>query len=331
MKVKLRVRKFDSKQDRFPSYKSYDIEVPENASVLDCLDRAKWHHDASLTYRRNCKNSICGSCAMNVNGRTALACECHAKKELEGKKELVVEPLRNLPVIRDLVVDMNPFWDALVVVEPWLQPDKAPKKEHLQPKEEARMLDEAAACIMCGACFGACNARETEERFMGPAALARAWRYTMDSRDSRQKERLKLCSQPHGAWDCTHCFFCTEVCPVDVKPMERIIKLRKMAMDEGMTRNPGARHHIGFENIIEKAGWLDEIKLPVVSIGFDPIGQIKMVPLGMRMLIKGKMPHIRHRPLEKVKEVREIYRLLREEETRMRKSMAEELEKKGAS
>lgn len=331
MKVKLKVRKFDAKQDTLPLYKSYEVDVPETATLLDCLDTVKWHQDATLTYRRNCKNSICGSCAMNVNGHPILACETHVKKELKTSKhsELVIEPLGNMPVIRDLVVDMTPFWDALRVVEPWLQPDesKVPEKEYLQSKEEVRTLNQVAGCIMCGACFGACNGREAEEKFLGPAALARAWRYTMDSRDARQKDRVVLYNEPGGTWDCTHCFFCVEVCPVNVTPMDQILKLRKMAMDAGLTNNSGARHHIGFENIVEKSGWLDEVTLPVVSLGFDLIEQLRMVPLGMRMAIKGKMPRLYHPPIEAVGEVRGIYALLREED-QQRRALAAALEKK---
>ncbi|MBI4150143.1 succinate dehydrogenase iron-sulfur subunit [Candidatus Woesearchaeota archaeon] len=332
MKVKLKIRKFEAKKDTLPSYKTYEVEVPETATLLDCLDKVKWYQDASLTYRRNCKNSICGSCAMNVNGRTILACETHVKHELTVSKrnELIVEPMNNMPVLRDLVVDMAPFWDALQAVEPWLQPDesKVPEKEYLQSKEEVHLLDKVAGCIMCGACFGACNGREAEEKFLGPAALARAWRYTMDSRDARQKDRVALYNEPHGAWDCTHCFFCVEVCPVNVAPMDQILKLRKMAMDAGMTNNPGARHHVGFEKIIEKSGWLDEVKLPVVSLGFNLIGQLSMIPLGVRMFTKGKMPHLIHTPIEKIKEVRDIYQLAREEEKQQRKMLAAAIERK---
>jgi len=327
MKVKLKIRKYDSKQDTLPMYTSYAVDAPETATLLDCLDTVKWHQDASLTYRRNCKNSICGSCAMNVNGHPVLACETHVKKELAISKrdELVIEPLGNMPVIRDLVVDMGPFWDALLAVEPWLQPDesKVPEKEYRQSKAEVRMLEKVSGCIMCGACFGACNGREAEEKFLGPAALARAWRYTMDSRDAKQKERVAMYNEPHGTWDCTHCFFCVEVCPVHVAPMDQILKLRKMAMDDGLTDNPGARHHIGFEKSIEKSGWLDEVKLPVVSIGLDVLEQLRMVPLGLRLLVKGKMPHIRHAPIEKISEVQDIYASLLKE-AQQKKAQARE-------
>ena len=323
--VKLKIRRFDAAKDKesdTSKYDTFELEVEKGTTLLQCLDEIKWQHDPSLTYRRNCKNSICGSCSMKVNKRTKLACETQVHKVVETfcSNEILVEPMGNMKPVKDLVVDMGNFWQALYAVKPWLitdnSDDEIPEKEYTMTKETAKKLDAVASCIMCGACYSDCNSLEVEKKFLGPAALARALRYIDDSRDSAREQRIKELNKisKHGIWDCTHCFECIQVCPMKVAPMEQILKIRQYAQISGMTHNPGARHHKAFSDSVKKAGWLNEVTLPIKSVGLNIVGFFQLAPVGMRMYFKGKMPEIWHKPIANVNEIKNIYMQLEEDE-----------------
>ncbi len=149
------------------------------------------------------------------------------------------------------------------------------------------------ACIMCGACVAACTVYEVSKGFVGPAALAKADRFLSDPRESHvsTRARLSVLQDEHGIWDCTRCNFCVEVCPKDVKPMEAIIRLRRAALERGMTTTGGARHILGFTELVEQQGRLNEAIMPLKVVGFAPRGLLHILPLGMKMFFRGKIPN----------------------------------------
>ena len=293
MEIKLKVKRFDPESPNDQSwYDEYMVDLPPSATVLDCLIDAREYQDGTLSLRCSCRSAICGSCAMRINGRARLACKTTIRSLVNEGEEIVVEPAGNLPVIKDLVVDMGPFWNKVRAVKPWLQPTgPVPEREYLVPNQAMAELGEVMNCIMCGACVSDCTVLEVDKSFLGPAALAKAWRFVGDPRDASDLARLRQYSEPSGIWDCTRCNMCVEVCPKDVKPMDQILKLRAEATHSGITNNYGSRHTQAFVDLVEVNGRLDEFRLPVFTHGkFNFLGQIKDLPIGIRMIKSGKMP-----------------------------------------
>uniref|UniRef100_UPI0039A41A16 succinate dehydrogenase/fumarate reductase iron-sulfur subunit n=1 Tax=Nostoc piscinale TaxID=224012 RepID=UPI0039A41A16 len=193
-------------QNSLPVVQTYPLEVDPGNTILDCLNRIKWEQDGTLAFRKNCRNTICGSCAMRINGRSALACKENVGSEIARLQqiqsltntenpnlEITVAPLGNMPVIKDLVVEMSSFWDNLEAVAPYVSTAarQIPEREFLQTPQERSLLDQTGNCIMCGACYSECNAREVNPDFVGPHALAKAYRMVADSRDSNTENRLE--------------------------------------------------------------------------------------------------------------------------------------------
>ena len=330
MEVKLKVKRFDPEQpDTSKRYQQYQLDMPESATVLDALIEVREFHDGTLSLRCSCRSAICGSCTMRINGHARLACKIQARSLAAEGDEIVVEPAGNLPVVKDLVVDMAPFWDKIRAVKPWLQPaGPPPEREYLVPNETMSALGEVMNCIMCGACVADCTVLEVDKTFLGPAALAKAWRFAGDPRDA-DPARLRELSEPSGVWDCTRCNVCVEVCPKDVKPMDQILKLRAEAVHAGVTNNAGSRHTLAFvklvggePDIVDKlafgtraTGRLDEFRLPVYAHGrFNLIGQLSDLPVGLRMLRAGKMPNPFHKPIGGIKHVRRLFKRFGERE-----------------
>ncbi len=310
MEVKLKVKRFDPDGLVEDGYRQYTVDMPESATVLDSLIEVREYHDGTLSLRCSCRSAICGSCAMHINGTARLACKTQVSSIADEADEITVEPGGNLPVIKDLVVDMAPFWDKVRSVKPWLQPSgPVPEREYVVPNEAMSALMEPMGCIMCGACVMDCTVLEVDRTFVGPAALAKAWRFVGDPRDAEDLPRLREYSDPSGMWDCTRCNMCVQVCPKDVKPMDQILKLRAEAVHDGITHNYGSRHTLAFVNLVEHSGRLDEFRLPVYTHGrFNLIGQISDIPVGLRMIKSGKMPNPIHKPIGGIKHVKRIFK-----------------------
>src|SRR5436309_8621420 len=222
-------------------WENYDVDLPDHMSVLDGVLQARAQQDGSIGIRCSCQAAICGSCAVRINGKTRLACNTKISLAAEeadnrtGVGEIVVEPMANYPVIKDLIVDMDAVhWKKVQRVVPWLLPEgDPPEREYIVEPEAMIDITQSMACIQCGVCVSACLSLEVDPEFVGPAASAKAYRFVGDPRDAHTEGRLlDLAMDPHGIYDCTHCFACVEVCPKDVAPMNQIMRLRRRATDD---------------------------------------------------------------------------------------------------
>jgi succinate dehydrogenase / fumarate reductase iron-sulfur subunit len=314
MRLTFTVQRFNPEVDVHPHEEDYRLEVGRGTTVLDGLIRIKNEQDGTLSFRYSCRSAICGSCAMTINGHEKLACRTSVRKELERHGDIAVRPLRNLPVIKDLVVDMASFWSKVRGVEPWLSETAADRhgsgeRAQLVLTPGTYDFHNVDACIMCGACVAACTSHEVSKGFLGPAALAKADRFLEDPREpeSGKRRRLVKLDQPDGIWDCVRCNFCVQVCPKDVKPMEAIVRLRRAAIERGQTASDGARHITGFVDIVEHEGRLNEARMPLKIIGTNVKRLLHVLPLGIKMLLKGKVPSPLTPPIPGIAEVRAIF------------------------
>ncbi|MDP6493990.1 MAG: succinate dehydrogenase iron-sulfur subunit [Dehalococcoidia bacterium] len=310
MEVSLNVKRFDPESNaQGPHFQEYNLDVEEYFTVLDALIKVREEMDGSLALRCSCRASICGSCSMRVNGHAKLVCKTKVRDVVNHDHRVTVEPMNNLPVVKDLVTDMEPFWDKVRAIQPWLQPyGTVPEKEYIAPNETMLHLAGVMSCIMCGACVSDCTALEVDKNFIGPAALAKAYRFVGDPRDDAGIDRLRMYGQSGGIWDCTRCMECVQVCPKGVAPMERIMGLRDKAIEAGLSNNNGARHTEAFGELVKHSGRLDELRLPIKTFGiFNFPALIGLLPVGLRALRKGKMPPIIHKAIPGVERVRRIF------------------------
>jgi succinate dehydrogenase / fumarate reductase, iron-sulfur subunit len=271
----LRMRRYDPESGQAPYWDEHTIELEPHRSVLEGILQAKAKFDGSIGIRCSCRAAICGSCGVRINGEPGLACHTHldhARASAKGDGVIEIEPMGNMPVIKDLIVDMDAVhWRKIQRVTPWLlakQP--VPEREYIVPKEAMVDITQSMACIQCGACVSDCLAMEVDPEFVGPAALAKTYRFVGDPRDAEQRERLHdLAEDKHGLYDCTHCFKCVEACPKDVNPMGQIMRLRRIAGSDQhiVDRNNGERHEAALTTLIRDYGLLHEAEIIPRSYG----------------------------------------------------------------
>lgn len=316
MATKFRISRYDSERDAKPYFQEFDLDIPKGATLLDCVNLIKWTQDGTLTYRMSCRSAICGSCAMKVNGHARLACKTQAA-DVVVDGTVTLEPMGNFKVVRDLAVDLEPFWESLERVHPWLEPDEGVKydRERLQSHDDFRKIEDATTCILCASCYSDCNVLEVDPKYLGPASLAKAQRFVYDTRDARTEWRLEELVKEHGMWDCTHCAECATRCPMDAKPLDRIKELRTAAMVHKMHGTNGARHVLGFRESVGGTvpgiggGMLNENYIPVRSVGFFNLdGILSIMPVGLRMMLRGKNPPLLPHFIEKFGEVRKMFK-----------------------
>jgi succinate dehydrogenase / fumarate reductase iron-sulfur subunit len=311
----LKVRRYQPETGKGAYWQEFRVELDPDLSVLDGLLQVRDREDGSLVVRCSCRAAICGSCGMKVNGRSTLGCktqiaEAHQQANRrdrangnrdapggaaeEAVRPILVEPMANMPVVKDLVTDMeSTHWTKIRRVTPWLLPEgEPPEREYVVPPESMIDITQAMACIQCGACVSSCLSLEVDPEFVGPAALAKAYRFVGDPRDAEARARLyDLAQDPHGIYDCTHCFSCIDACPKDVAPMDQIMRLRRMAGDDHDIDdvNNGRRHESAFARIIERKGTLDESLLLQESYAQGVKGKLIPRPGAIKGLV-GSLP-----------------------------------------
>src|SRR6266480_715608 len=310
----LKVRRYQPETGEGPYWQEFKVELDPDLSVLDGLLQVRDRQDGTLVVRCSCRAAICGSCGTKINGSSTLACKTQIAEAQAGANRrqgdndgnpIVVEPMGNMPVVKDLVTDMeSTHWEKIRRVTPWLLPEgDPPEREYVVPPESMIDVTQSMACIQCGACVSACLSMEADPEFVGPAALAKAYRFVGDPRDGQTRERLyDLAQDPHGIYDCTHCFSCIDACPKGVAPMDQIMRLRRAAAhDEDIEDlNNGRRHEHAFTKIIERKGTLDESLLLQESYAQGIKGKLKpskgaivgllgSIPTAIRGLRTGKM------------------------------------------
>lgn len=291
-KVTLKTFRFNTETDHLPYYKNYELEVKKDELILDLMNRIKWEHDGSFSYRRSCRHGICGACAIKVNGKATLACKQNALElvELFGD-ELLIEPSSKKRAIKDMIIDKSDFWEKHAAVKPYVvsNVDPHPVAESKQSIDEFNNFLDADLCIQCGACHYSCPALEVNSDFLGPAALNAAYRFTIDPRDEAGDERLQITSeQGSGVWDCVKCFECAEACPKEIDPIGKIGKLHNLQFVRGIAKsNIATRHAEGFLRGMKKTGYLDEADIVVYSEGY--LGMYKHVGTAIKMMKTGKI------------------------------------------
>lgn len=298
---------------------TYPLDVDPSTTILDGLNLIKWQQDGSLAFRKNCRNTICGSCSMRINHRAALACQQTIQSELVHASQagdiqdfsadsledehqastpvIEIAPMGNMPVIKDLVVQMDQFWQNLEQVEPYVSSAsrQLPEREFLQSPEDRSKLDQMGNCILCGACYSDCNALPVNATFVGPHALAKAHRLLADTRDQATEHRLEHYNQDiQGVWGCTRCFNCNTVCPMGVAPLDQISHIKSQVIaNPKLPASRPIRHRQVLVDLVQAGGWIDERKfgLRVVGNNFKDIpGLLSLIPLAGRMLRSRKLP-----------------------------------------
>jgi len=234
--VHLKVFRYDPEVEdkQEPRFDDFYVPYTKGMTVLDALMYARDHYDSSLTFRHSCRQAVCGSDAMFVNGRQRLCCKTQLSELAEPVR---IEPLPHQDVVKDLVVDMEHFYDQMHAVEPYFQSEDVPTEEQRQSRENREKIKMSTRCIWCGACMSSCNIAAGDNEYLGPAAINKAYRFYMDEREDEEElkeHRLRILEQEHGVWRCQTQFSCTEVCPKDIPLTEHIQELKREAVKNNL-------------------------------------------------------------------------------------------------
>ncbi|WP_456397711.1 succinate dehydrogenase/fumarate reductase iron-sulfur subunit [Desulfurobacterium sp.] len=317
-KVIFKISRFNPEFDEKPHFQEFEVEIPKGMTVLEALYFIKESIDPTLTFRGFCRSGICGSCSVKVNGHPKLACKTQIWQETErfGTNILKIEPLGNMKVIRDLVVDFSEAEEKLKKVKPYLIPDPevvpdTNDEESIIYPEEMEKFDKFTDCILCGTCYSMCPAVMLVEDYAGPFQFGKTFRFAEDPRDGLKKERSKL-AYAFELWKCIRCERCADICPKHIHPVEAITNLRAMSIEKGLTSNPGARHAIAFYKSVTSTGILNEALIPVMSKGIK--GIIENIPVALSFLLKGKMPPPILKPIEDIEGFKKVVSLSAEVE-----------------
>ena len=227
MEIELKVFRFLPEKDNSPHFDVFNIEVDPADRILDVLEQVRGYHDGTLAFRRSCAHGVCGSDAMRINGRNALACKVLVR-DLHSTK-ITLEPLLGLKVVKDLMVDMDPFFDGYAALSPYLVQEEPPmvEKEQLQTPQERERFDDATRCILCAACTTSCPVFWADGSYIGPAVFVNAHRFVFDSRDQGAAGRFKALNAKNGIWRCRTVYNCTEACPRGIQVTRLIAELRR--------------------------------------------------------------------------------------------------------
>jgi succinate dehydrogenase / fumarate reductase iron-sulfur subunit len=310
MEVTYKVYRKDPEKDGKPGRSNYIVDLPEDATVLDGLLKIRDELDGTLAFRASCTRGHCGDCMVRINGSARLTCTAKVTAYTQRGPEMSLDPLRNVPVIKDLVFDWDAFmWNKIKAIKPWLEADEtAPDGENTIPEADLKEIRKTMSCYNCGMCDEGCTVLPVDFHFLGPAALTKAYRFVFDPRDKETKARLKTLEGPKGIWDCVHCYEADEHCPRNLEPTKRIVALRDRAFQLGITNEKVARHHHSFAASVRESGWLDEGRLAVESEGLTNLpGLMKLLPTAAKALVKGKAPipymHAKRPGADKIKRI----------------------------
>ncbi|GLW44949.1 succinate dehydrogenase iron-sulfur subunit [Streptomyces sp. NBRC 14336] len=226
--VTFRIRRFNPEVSAEATWEDFQLEIDPKERVLDGLHKIKWELDGTLTFRRSCAHGICGSDAMRINGKNRLACKTLIK-DINPEKPITVEPIKGLTVLKDLVVDMEPFFQAYRDVMPFLitKDTNEPTRERLQSAEDRERFDDTTKCILCAACTSSCPVFWNDGQYFGPAAIVNAHRFIFDSRDEAGEQRLEILNDKDGVWRCRTTFNCTDACPRGIEVTKAIAEVKK--------------------------------------------------------------------------------------------------------
>ena len=302
MEIAVTIKRFNPIRDEGPYKEEHKISVDGKGrlTILDALQIIKEREDGGLSFRCSCRSGICGSCAVRVNGNEALACTTDILEISKRYGKVIIEPLKNLNVIKDLVVDLRPMWDRLKKSGPWLVSDGV--QEFKWDKRIQGSLDTSSGCILCGACYSDCEAFKVDPDFLGPAVFNKGYRFVIDPRDRGRKDRLKRLAES-GLWHCSHCYLCSSICPKGINPKDSISYLRNQAYRMGLRDDPGARYLDGFYRGVKKRGRLSEL---LIFLKVKGVNIVKEIPFFSKVLIHGKVPWLK-KPILNIDEVRKIY------------------------
>jgi succinate dehydrogenase / fumarate reductase iron-sulfur subunit len=226
----LTILRYDPRKSKEPHYETYDVKARKGTTVLEALFQILETQDHSLAFRYSCRSAVCGSCAMFINGRYKLACSTLIS---EIGRDVIIQPLPHMPIIRDLVVDLTTFFEKYKVIKPYVVPIKPPpKKEWIQSPNQRSKINDSTDCILCAACYSSCPSVWTGKKYLGPAAILQAYRFAADSRDGILRDRVEVLSSEDGLWRCHTIFNCTEACPKSLNPARFIESLKRTATKE---------------------------------------------------------------------------------------------------
>ncbi|NGZ05354.1 MAG: hypothetical protein G8237_03265 [Magnetococcales bacterium] len=288
-------------------WQEFTVQATPTTTILTLLEEIKGEKDGTLTFRQSCRSAICGSCAMKIGGRTRLACKTHiGSVARQGVVEIA--PQANQPVLKDLAIDIGPFFARIHQIRPFLE--DGPDTDAVLEKSAYDQVNHVTQCILCGSCYSDCVMAEVSPEFIGPAALAKAFRFVSDPREGQKVRRLEALSLPHMMWTCARCAMCVESCPKDVKPMEAIVKLRTRGIAKGLDAGPGPKHALAFHQDIQEAGSLNEFTLMMRTVGL--LGTLEELGTAFHLLKKGKVPSPIPHKSQGVAELAKIYEILEE-------------------
>lgn len=221
-----KIFRFDPDRDNKPYFQTYKVRIHKGETVLEALLNIQDEKDGSLSFRYACRSAVCGSCGVTINGAIALACKTQLHSIFGD--HVLIEPLPNMTIIKDMVVDLEPFWKTYEMIKPWLHEEEiVPEKERLVSPESMKNIDQYINCILCACCYGACPVLGRNEEYLGPAAIAKLFRFLEDSRDKRDLDIIERFNNEKGIWACDTVFRCIDACPKDVRPTDGIAGVRR--------------------------------------------------------------------------------------------------------
>ena len=225
--ITVRIRRFNPEEHPDAVWVDYQLTVDPKIRVLDAINTVKWEQDGTLTYRRSCAHGVCGSDAMRINGKNRLACKTLIK-DVSPEKPITIEPIKGLTVLKDLVVDMDPFFQAYRDVMPFLiTTGNEPTRERIQSEEDVQRFEDTTKCILCAACTTSCPVFWNDGQYFGPAAIVNAHRFIFDSRDEGAEQRLEILNDREGVWRCRTTFNCTDACPRGIEVTKAIQEVKR--------------------------------------------------------------------------------------------------------